>query len=210
MNRIASWLLLAIMLPAAAQTVTFNGRMGDRALLVIDGQPRVMTAGQTVQGVTVDSVAPEEARLHVNGRGIVVRQGTPVSLGGAAGGEGGREIVLSAGPGGHYWTAGSINQQAVNFIVDTGATYVSMSTAEADRLGLSYRNGERGVLSTANGHVAAYQALLTSVRVGDVELHNVAATISEGAMDYILLGNSFLSHFDLQRVGDTMRLSRKY
>jgi aspartyl protease family protein len=210
MKRIASWLLLAAMLPATAQNVTFNGLMGDRALLVIEGQPKVLTPGQSFGGVKVESVTPDEAHVQVNGRSVVLRQGTPVNLGGGGGGADGQEIILSAGPGGHFRTGGSINHKAVQFIVDTGATNVSMSAADADRLGVDYRNGQRAISSTANGNVVVYLTTLTSVRVGDVEVYNVRATIHEAPMDTLLLGNSFLSHFDMQRTGDTLKLTKKF
>jgi len=212
MKRLASGLLLAALLPlGAAQTVTFNGRMGDKALLVIDGQPHVMTAGQALQGVKVVSVAADEARVEVGGRGIALRQGTPVSVGGGAGGgESGSEIVLTAGPGGHFRTAGSINQHRVDFLVDTGATFIAMDTSTADRLGLDWKHGSARPMNTANGVAVAYDVLLTTVRIGEVEVHNVKAVVHGASMGFLLLGNSFLSRFDMQRTGDTMRLTRKF
>jgi len=212
MKRLASGLLLAALLPlAAAQTVTFNGRMGDKALLVIDGQPHVMTAGQALQGVKVISLSADEARVEVAGRGIALRQGTPVNVGGGAGGSAnGSEIVLPAGPGGHFRAAGSINQRPVQFMVDTGATYVAMDAATADRIGLDWQHGNARPMGTANGVAVAYDVLLTTVRIGDVEVHNVKAVVMGATMGYLLLGNSFLSRFDMQRTGDTMRLTRKF
>ena len=64
--------------------------------------------------------------------------------------------------------------------------------------------------STANGVVPIYYATLTSVRIGEVEVYNVRATIHEAPMEFMLLGNSFLSHFAMERVGDTMKLTKKY
>jgi len=212
MKRLASGLLLAALLPlAAAQTVTFNGRMGDKALLVIDGQPHVMTAGQDLQGVKVLSVGADEARVEVGGRGLSLHQGTPVSVGGGGGAvASGTEITLTAGPGGHFRTAGSINQHRVDFLVDTGATYVAMDAQTADRIGLDWHAGRARPMNTANGVAVAYEVLLTTVRVGDVEIHNVKAVVGFAPMNYLLLGNSFLTRFDMQRTGDTMRLTRKF
>jgi aspartyl protease family protein len=211
MKRLATGLALAALLPlAAAQTVTFNGRMGDRALLVIDGQPHVVAAGQSLGGVKVVSVGADEARVEVGGRGVSLRQGTPVSVGGGGGASGGSEIVLTAGPGGHFRTAGSINQRPVEFMVDTGATTVAMDAATADRIGLDWHKGNASAVGTANGVAAAYEVLLTTVKIGDVEVHNVRAMVLGTPMGYLLLGNSFLSRFDMQRTGDTMRLTRKF
>jgi aspartyl protease family protein len=195
---------------AGAQTVTLNGSMGERAaLLVIDGQLRTVPVGSTVQGVKLVSVAGHEAQVEYGGRRVALAVGTPVSVGGAGAARGGSEIVLTAGPGGHFLAGGSINGKAVQFMVDTGATMVSMSQSDADRLGLDYRNGQRGVAGTANGQVVAYRIVLSSVRVGDVEVANVPAIVMPASMEYVLLGNSFLNRFSMRRDSDVMRLERR-
>jgi aspartyl protease family protein len=195
---------------AAAQTVTYNGSMGDKALLVIDGQLRTVALGGTVQGVKLAGLATEEARIEVNGKPVVLRHGAPVNLAGLGGSRGGgTEIVLSAGPGGHFWADGSINGKSAHFLVDTGATTVAMSTLDAERMGLDYRNGQRMVMSTANGDVPAWRIVLTSVRIGDVEVYTVPATVTPAAMDVVLLGNSFLGRFQMHRDNDTLRLEKR-
>jgi aspartyl protease family protein len=94
-------------------------------------------------------------------------------------------------------------------MVDTGATTIAMSAAEADRLGLRYEGGRRGVANTAGGNVAVYEVNLNSVRIGDVEVYNLSAGVVQAPMPYILLGNNFLSRFNMRRDGDTMRLEKK-
>src|SRR6185369_3306998 len=101
--------------------------------------------------------------------------GAPVNLGGVASAGGGTQIVLTAGPGGHFVTDGSINGRVARFVVDTGATMVAMGEADAQRFGLKYKDGPRGVVSTANGQVVVYRASLDVVRVGDVQVYNVDA-----------------------------------
>jgi aspartyl protease family protein len=129
--------------------------------------------------------------------------------GGGSGG-GGREIVLTAGPGGHFMTAGAINGRAANFLVDTGATSVAMGQVDADRMGIDYKNStRRGFAETANGRVPAYGVTLTSVRIGDVEVANVEAIVLPAAMPHILLGNSFLTRFQMKRENDVMRLEKR-
>ncbi|MEK7207465.1 MAG: retropepsin-like aspartic protease, partial [Pseudomonadota bacterium] len=77
-----------------------------------------------------------------------------------------------------------------------------------NRLGLDYRkNGRPGVASTAGGLVRTYDLQLNTVQVGDVVLHNVAGSITEGTgPSEILLGMSFLGQLDMKRVGDKMEL----
>ncbi|MBS0446095.1 MAG: retroviral-like aspartic protease family protein [Proteobacteria bacterium] len=196
---------------AAAQTVSMSGRLGDKALLIIDGAPRTVAAGATVQGVHLVSVTSDAAVVEVGGRRVTLALGgAQVDLGGAASAGGGTQIVLSEGTGGHYWTSGSINGKSVSFVVDTGATNVSLSLAEAERLGLDLKQAQRGIANTANGQVTAYRVMLDVVRVGDVQVYNVAATVVPTPMPQVLLGNSFLSHFQMKRDSDTMVLTKRY
>ena len=159
---------------ASAQSVSYSGSMGDRALLVIDGAPRTLAAGATHGTVRLISVNPNAAVVEVKGqRQTLPLGGLPVSLGGANSAGGGTQIVLTAGLGGHFVTAGSINGRAVEFVVDTGATTVSMGEADADRIGLKYKSNPRYIVGTANGNVPVYKASLDVVRVGDVQVYNV-------------------------------------
>lgn len=209
-------LLLAVGLlfaaAAAAQTVSLNGSMGARqALLVIDGVPRVVEVGATVQGVRLVSLTPAQAEVDVGGkRRLLFAGASQVRLGGVESNSGrGNEIVLSAGSGGHFTTDGQINGKAVSFLVDTGATVVAISQADADRIGLNYKNGRRGFTQTANGSVPVHAVNLSSVRVGDVEIANVDAVVMPAGMQHVLLGNSFLTRFQMKRDNDTMRLIRR-
>lgn len=208
---VAAAAVLAAVLPAAAQTVTFNGSVADRmALLVIDGSPRSVAVGQTVQGVKLLAVADGDARVEIGGRPVTLRIGAaPVRVGAAGGGAGGSEIILSAGPGGHFTSLGSINGRSVQFMVDTGATLVSMSQADAERIGLDLRSAQRGLTTTANGVVPVQRVVLDRVRVGDVEIFNVEAAVVPAPLPYVLLGNSFLTRFQMKRENDRLTLSKR-
>lgn len=204
--------LLALATSAGAQTVTLNGSMGTRqALLVIDGMPRVVTVGATVQGVRLMSLSATQAEIDVGGQHRVLLAGaSQVRVNGVEGvGSGMGEIVLTAGAGGHFTTDGQINGKAVTFLVDTGATAIAMGQADADRLGINYKNAPRGFAGTANGRIPVSVVTLSSVRVGEIEVANVEAVIMPSAMQHVLLGNSFLARFQMKRDNDTMRLTRR-
>jgi aspartyl protease family protein len=206
----ASVLLLFGAAQAQAQTVSLSGSMGNKALLVIDGTPRTVAAGSTHAGVKLVSVSTNDAVVEINGKRVALTQGgTPVNLGGAASEGSGSQIVLNAVSGGHFVSSGSINGKAVRFMVDTGATFISISQQEADRIGLNYRNGARGYSQTANGAIPVYRIMLDSVRVGDVQVFNVEALVSPAPMEMVLLGNSFLSRFQMRRDNDVMRLEKR-
>jgi aspartyl protease family protein len=117
--------------------------------------------------------------------------------------------VLTAGLGGHFETTGSINGRSVQFLVDTGATNVSISQGEADRIGLDYRNAPRGMTATANGAVPVHYVTLSAVRVGDVEVYQVPAVVFPAQLQAVLLGNSFLSRFQMKRENDILVLEKR-
>ncbi len=193
------------------QTVSMSGSLGDKALLMIDGAPRTVAAGATVQGVKLISVTGNDAVVEIKGKRVtVVMGGAQVSIGGQASGGGGSQIVLTAGSGGHFLTAGGINGKSVRFLVDTGATSVAMGIAEAEHLGLDYRNGQRMYVSTANGNAPAYKVRLAEVRIGDVVVYDIEAMIVPAQMEFILLGNSFLTRFQMKRENETLTLSKRF
>ncbi len=192
---------------AAAQGVALSGVMGSRALLVIEGQPQMLAVGASVRGVRLIEVRGDEARIQLNGQSVTLKVGAaPVSMGTAARAGAGSEIVMTAGSGGHFMTDGAINGRAVRFMVDTGATMVAMGQADAERLGINWRSGDRGYASTANGVITSYRVNLASVRIGDVEVNNVDASVGQTEMPFVLLGNSFLTRFQMRRDNDVMRL----
>jgi len=194
----------------SAQSVSFSGHMGYRALLVIDGVPRSLSVGSAVAGVQLISVNPSEAVIDIAGkRQTLLLGGAPVSLAGANSAGGGTQIVLSAADGGHFVTGGSINGKAVQFMVDTGATTIAISAAEADRIGLKYKDGEHLTGNTANGTVNGYRTSLGVVRVGDVQVYNVEAAVLPMPMPHVLLGNSFLNRFQMKRDNERMTLDKK-
>lgn len=213
-------LLSAVLILAAAgaaaqqpsRRVALSGSMGSRALLVIDGDaPRAVAVGSTVQGVKLLSVNEAQAVVEIDGRRQTLRLGeAAVNLGGAASAGSGTQITLSSDANGHFQAQGQINGRGVLFLVDTGATMVSMGQDEAERLGLAYKQGERIGLRTANGNTVGYRISLNTVRVGDVEVHNVAAVVQPQPMPFILLGNSFLTRFQMKRENDTLLLQRRY
>jgi aspartyl protease family protein len=105
---------------------------------------------------------------------------------------------------------GQINGGTVRMLVDTGATMVALPASEALRLGVSYKSGRSGYVNTANGTVAAYIVKLDTVKVGDIELHQVDAVVQEQGLPIILLGMSFLNRTEMRREGEQMILSKRF
>ena len=108
----------------------------------------------------------------------------------------GTEVRLQSDGRGHYQAPGWINGVPVHFLVDTGATYVSLSDELAAKLSL-VPEGSAWV-DTANGRVQAQRARLQSVRLGGIEMRNVGAMITPGISGQaVLLGMSFLQELQL-------------
>ena len=115
------------------------------------------------------------------------------------------EIVLERNKYGHYVASGMINQQPVVFMLDTGATDISIPVNVARRLGLGA--GRPLTYQTANGPAVNYATQLDSVSLGDITLHNLPASINPNVdQDDVLLGMSFLKHLEFTQKGNTLTL----
>lgn len=193
---------------ALAQAVALTGVLGQRALLVVDGAgPRSLAVGDSWRGVRLLSLQGEQAEVEVGGRRTQVRLGeAPTSMASDAAG---RRVVLQADGRGHFIAQGRINGQLVQFMVDTGATTVAIGAADAERLGLPYREGRPMRMATANGTVQGWAVRLDSVRIGTVDLHGMDAVVLPLAMPYVLLGNNVLARFALTRSGQQMVLEHR-
>jgi len=118
--------------------------------------------------------------------------------------DGGIEVLLESDRQGHFIASGAINGRDVTFLVDTGASLVSVPEGLADRLGL-----ERMApitLETAAGRVQGWLTRLEEVRLGDIVQNNVRAAINPGRHDTVLLGMSFLRDLEMTQSDGTLRL----
>ena len=137
-------------------------------------------------------------------------------LGGQIGGSYARseqpKVRIWPTPNHMYLVTGSINGFPVDFIVDTGATLVSLSGREARRLGIDYRVvGTPGHSSTASGIEKIYLVKLDKVRVGDIELRDVQGAVHDGDFPpSTLLGMSFLGRLTMRQEGQVLELEKKY
>ena len=194
----------------SAQSVAFSGMLGDKALLIIDGQARGVAVGSTVAGVRLVRIDGAQAQIEANGKTQTLRLGgTAVVAGDPGHGGGGGRIVLPVGTGGHYLGLASINGHPVQFVVDTGATAVSMGADVASQIGLDYHGSTGGAAMTANGAIPVRKVSLSKVTVGDVTIYNVEAIVVPQSMPMVLLGNSFLSHFQMHSDSSTLVLDKK-
>lgn len=119
--------------------------------------------------------------------------------------QGASEVRLQQNRGGHYVTSGLINQQPVVFMLDTGATQVSVPWRLAEQLNL--RPGAKYPVQTANGIIQVAQTTIEQLSIGDIQLFNVAANINPADQsDEILLGMSALKRLEFTQKGEWLIL----
>ena len=196
----------------AAADISVNALFGGKAVLIIDGgKPRMLRAGETTpEGVKLVSATSEGAVVEYKGQRQTLRVGEGTRVASAPAASGGGRTTLVADSRGHFYTTGQINGVTVRFLVDTGATSVSLSAADARSIGLNYRAGKRARARTANGVIPIWIVRLDTVRVGEITLNNVEATVSEGPHHVALLGMTFLNRTQMNRDGDRLTLTRRY
>lgn len=213
MKRVIAILFLTLPahLAVAVESISLHALFEGKAIFVIDGARRVLAKGETskegVRLIATDTAA-EEAVIEVDGKREIVKLGMVM-----AGFQPTKQasVTLWAGSGGHFYADGAINGLPVRFLVDTGATMIALSGAEASRLGIDYRKrGRPGYASTAGGVVRTYSLTLDKVELGPITMYNVEAGVVEGAFPREpLLGMSFLGRLDMKRQGDQMELTQR-
>ena len=122
------------------------------------------------------------------------------------------EVRVSAHQSGGFLSSGMINGRSVDFLLDTGATAVSMNSIQAKRLGIKYINDQKKrLVLTAAGQREAYSIVLDNISIGGITLNNVNGIVLEGSSPEItLLGMSFLSRLDIKYSENLMVLTKKF
>jgi aspartyl protease family protein len=196
---------------AGATEVSLVGLYSGKALVVVDGgRPHSIPVGtKTPDGVKLISIEEGGANFEIDGR----RQHLTVGQHAVSAGrdeQAGSSTSLTADGNGHFVTVGTINGVPTRFLVDTGATLVSMGKSDAVRANVDYLKGQPGMSMTANGPTRVWKVTLNSVRVGDVLLNQVDAAVHEYDMPIALLGMSFLNRMEMKREGQTMTLKKRF
>lgn len=113
------------------------------------------------------------------------------------------EVQLLRNRMGHYVVDGMINGKPVTFLLDTGATVVTVGAHLANELGL--QPGQRSQAQTANGIVTVANTRIDELVIGDIVLTNVDASLNPGMRtNQILLGMSALKYLELTQRGDLL------
>jgi aspartyl protease family protein len=191
--------------------IEVQGLFSNKAVLSIDGKRHILAVGETSpEGVKVISASSRGAVLEVDGKQKQYSIGS-TSFGTTYTVRKKRKETIYKNSGGMYMTYGNINGRSVRFLVDTGASAVSMNTDQAKQLGIDYEKvGTVTGVSTASGYVKAFRLKLRSVSVGDIKQSNVEAFVIDGNHPGpILLGMTFLGRLSVEHSGNAMTLLQK-
>lgn len=119
----------------------------------------------------------------------------------------GGTLVIGRGRGGHYFVDGAVNDHYLNFVIDTGATLVSLPQRVANEAGVKCQGS--AISRTANGNTTVCTATIRELKFGGFTVRNVEAVFSP-SLDQPLLGMNVLQRFRVEQDGGEMRLSKKY
>jgi aspartyl protease family protein len=206
-------LMLALALAATvaeAADVNVIGLFPGKAVVTINrGAPRTLGVGEpAIDGVKLISTDSISALIEIDGKRERLEMGQHFE---SAAETGARQVVnLAQDASGHFIADGQVNGSHIRFMVDTGATLVSIPISEAARLGIDYQKGRPGYSILADGRrVASWRVMLDSVTLGDVTLLNVEGSVSQGS-GIPLLGMSFLNRTEMRREGPNLTLTKRY
>ncbi|MBP8924313.1 MAG: TIGR02281 family clan AA aspartic protease [Pseudomonadales bacterium] len=218
MSEVARWgMLVAAMFVSLCATavaqdlyVTANALFEGRAMLSIDGTPRMLQVGETSpEGVRLVAASATLAVIDVGGRRQTLAPGRDAGANFSQPAR--REVPVSRNAHNQYLVIGTINSRQLNLLVDTGASVIAMNSADARRLGIDYRlHGEPGRVQTASGEVDAWTLMLDRVELSGIVVRNVRASVLEGAYPMrALLGMSWLGRVSMREENGVLYLREK-
>ncbi len=181
----------------------------DKALLQVGDQQKIVSKGETFEGVLLQSASGRGAVVVVDGNEM--KLGLNQSIAGNFKKPERNSLRIYPDALGMYFVDGAINGQKTRFLVDTGATYVTLSGNKARQIGIDFRKGSPSQVQTAAAVVTAWTVKLDSVSVGGIRMSNIDATVIAGDQPFeVLLGNSFLQHTRMQKAGAVLELNKRF
>jgi aspartyl protease family protein len=124
-------------------------------------------------------------------------------------GNGSAEVIIDRSPDGHFYADAMVNGAMVHFMVDTGATTIALTKADAQSAGVQFGSGEfTDQASGVNGEVGVKSVTLDRVAIGPVESHDVPAAVVDGDLNISLLGQSWLRRVGTVTIEDDRMILR--
>lgn len=181
----------------------------DAAVVTVDGQRKMLKAGQSFNGVALLEADSRAATLEVEGKILVLGASSRIGTNYAAPAE--QVVTIQRDASLQYRTTALVNGRSVEVLIDTGANMVALNSTQAGALGVDYVAGMPARVETAGGAVNAWMVTLRSVSVGGIRVDNVQASVVEGDFPTtILLGMTYLRHVKLEEAQGVLSLSRTW
>lgn len=211
---VIAFIVLGLSLPVAAQDISLLAIMGQRASVMIGGRPTTLTVGETRSGIKLLGIQGDQISVEMDGKAqtLSMSKGAYRSAieASPAGAPSARASVYNDGRG-HFFARVSGAGASVRGLIDTGATFLSLSKPHADQLGIRSDKGIPIIMHTAQGRMQAMRVTATELRLENIPFYNVEVVVSPGNFpDVPLIGMSILNRLDIQREGDVMTLTKKY
>jgi len=119
------------------------------------------------------------------------------------------QLVLRASRNGHFTVEAAVDGTPIDFMVDTGATTVVLSPADASRVGLNPATLDyNAVFETGNGHTRVALITIDELTIGGLDLYDVQAAVITKPMSMSLLGMSALDRLDGYEVDGNQMILR--
>lgn len=195
----------------AVEKIEVQGLFSNKAVILVDGKRHILAVGKvSPEGVKVISADSSGAVLEVDGDRKQYSLGDTNTVSTLFSKREQQQETIYINSAGMYMTYGNINGRSVRFLVDTGASAISMNAEQAKNLGIQFeKTGVPAGVSTASGYVKAYRVYLKSVSVGDITQTNVEAFVIDGNHPGpILLGMTFLGRISVEHSGNAMTLTQ--
>lgn len=203
----------------AGTSVGISGTLGDKALISVNGAPaKVVATGGLIDGVRVLAVQGDRVTVEVEGQRRILTVGpgdAPASRSPPAdavpthGGRG--SVTLTADSRGHFAARVLVNGVSAPFLIDTGASVVTLPGSLARRANIDLERATPVTLSTANGRARGYRVVLNTVSLDGLVANLVeAVVIEDDKLPLALLGMSFLNRMNMRREGDLLILHQRY
>lgn len=205
-------LLMVLAVPVVANAeVRVHGLFTGKAMFSLDGERFLLRDGETGPGgLRLIRATSQSALVEQDGqrRELLLERGR---FGGLNESRAKPELRIQPDPQGGYFVRGLINGHSVRFVIDTGATVVTLSEDVAERLRLPMSSAESGIaVETASGRVEGRRVVLNDLRIGALHERQVEAVVLPGDRPSVaLLGMSLLSRLNMRNEGSALVLQAR-
>jgi aspartyl protease family protein len=188
------------------------GLFSNKAIVTINGgAPKTISAGQSVGDVKLISADSNSATFVIAGKRQVLKIGQAIDALATAGADANTPVVLKADATGHYFGTMVINETSLKYVVDTGASAVTLNSIDAKKANINYAEGDVIGVSTASGLSTAHRVMVRNIRIGTLVLDDVQVLVTDNdAPPVVLLGMTALNRLGIKTEDSTLTLTRKY